>query len=42
MQFDCTAAIVWPMDSPSILRTVTLNDVFLRPEIPRRTTGFVG
>jgi peptidoglycan/xylan/chitin deacetylase (PgdA/CDA1 family) len=24
------------------LRTVTLNDVFLRPEIPRRTSGFVG
>jgi peptidoglycan/xylan/chitin deacetylase (PgdA/CDA1 family) len=24
------------------LRTVTLNDVFLRPEIPRRTAGFVG
>jgi peptidoglycan/xylan/chitin deacetylase (PgdA/CDA1 family) len=24
------------------LRTVTLNDVFLRPEIPHRTSGFVG
>lgn len=24
------------------LRTVTLNDVFLRPEIPLRTSGFVG
>lgn len=24
------------------LRTVTLNDVFLRPEIPRRTSGAVG
>jgi peptidoglycan/xylan/chitin deacetylase (PgdA/CDA1 family) len=24
------------------LRTVTLNDVFLRPEIPRRTSGFAG
>jgi peptidoglycan/xylan/chitin deacetylase (PgdA/CDA1 family) len=23
------------------LRTVTLNDVFLRPEIPHRTSGFV-
>jgi hypothetical protein len=24
------------------LRTVTLNDVFLRPEIPHRASGFVG
>jgi len=24
------------------LRTVTLNDVFLRPEIPHRTSGFAG
>jgi peptidoglycan/xylan/chitin deacetylase (PgdA/CDA1 family) len=24
------------------LRTVTLNDVFLKPEIPHRTSGFVG
>jgi peptidoglycan/xylan/chitin deacetylase (PgdA/CDA1 family) len=24
------------------LRTVTLNDVFLRPEIPHRTVGLVG
>jgi peptidoglycan/xylan/chitin deacetylase (PgdA/CDA1 family) len=24
------------------LRTVTLNDVFLRPEIPHRTSGFLG
>jgi len=24
------------------LRTVTLNDVFLKPEIPHRTSRFVG